>query len=233
MTDTRNRETESIGTKNMKEEETDDDTTSGRDSDVRESRDSYGGVHVPKVIGGSSRILTIDERINVAAGLPYECRDYNWQLEYSSNMHGLSWHTLHRCIANTGSNIVVVRTTEGEVMGGYCTQSWIPNGEYVGTGECVVFQIKPGNFKLYNWTGKNSYFMLSNPTMMAMGGGGDFAFQIDGSFKGITGESETFGNRSLLNSGKRDFQVFDIEVSYFFLNGFFCTSFFFFFHLPS
>jgi hypothetical protein len=99
-------------------------------------------------------------------------------------------------------------------MGGYGTQSWVASSEYVGTGECVVFQIKPGAFKLYNWTGRNSYFMLSNPTMMAMGGGGDFAFQIDGSFKGTTGESETFGNRALLNSGKRDFQVFDIEVSY-------------------
>jgi hypothetical protein len=73
--------------------------------------------------------------------------------------------------------------------------------------------------------------MLSNPTMMAMGGGGDFAFQIDGSFKGTTGESETFGNRSLLHSGKRDFQVFDIEVSIFFFDMvFFVQIFFSFFH---
>ena len=83
---------------------------------------------------------------------------------------------------------------------------------YCGTGESVVFQIKPGAFKMYGWTGTNSYFMLSNPSMMAMGGGGDFAFRIDGSFKGTTGSSSTFGNLPLLNSGKPEFQVFDIEV---------------------
>jgi hypothetical protein len=65
---------------------------------------------------------------------------------------------------------------------------------------------------MYGWTGKNSYFMLSTPTTLAMGGGGDFAFRIDGSFKGTTGECRTFGNLLLLNSGKTDFQVFDIEV---------------------
>ena len=38
---------------------------------------------------------------------------------------------------------------------------------YVGTGECVVFQIKPGPFRMYNWTGKNSYFMLGNAPLFA------------------------------------------------------------------
>ena len=102
------------------------------ESNIDVARDSIsygGGVHVPKVIGGTSRILDSDDRINIAAGLPFDSRDYNWQLEYSSNVHGLSWHTLHRCIANTGPNIVVVRTTEGEVMGGYATQSWVANNK--------------------------------------------------------------------------------------------------------
>jgi hypothetical protein len=95
-----------------------------------DSSSNYGtGVHVPKIIGGTSGIVNADDRINVAGCLPYECRDYNWQLEYSSNQHGLSWHTLHRCIANTGPNIVIIRTTEGEVLGGYATQSWVTNGE--------------------------------------------------------------------------------------------------------
>ena len=65
---------------------------------------------------------------------------------------------------------------------------------------------------MYSWTGRNSYFMMSEPNMMAMGGGGGFAYQIDGNFQGTTSESKTFGNRSLLNSWKNDFQVFDIEV---------------------
>jgi len=111
-------------------------TSTGTGLDVtRDSVASFSGggvgvgVHVPKVIGGSSRILTSDDRINIAAGLPFESRDYNWQLEYSSNIHGLSWHTLHRCIANAGPNIVVVRTTEGEVLGGYATQSWVANNK--------------------------------------------------------------------------------------------------------
>ena len=174
---------------------------------------NFASVHVPKVIGGISRMLTNDDRINVACALPYDLRAYNWQLEYSSSVHGLSWHTLHRCIAKTGPNIVLIRTTEGEVLGGYASQNWRTNGEYVGTGECAVFHCKPGPFSMYSWTGSNSYFMLATDNMMAMGGGGDFAFQIDARFKGTTGTSETFGNRLLLDSGEREFHVFDIEVS--------------------
>ena len=174
---------------------------------------NFASVHVPKVIGGMSRMLTNDDRINVACALPYDLRAYNWQLEYSSSVHGLSWHTLHRCIAKTGPNILLIRTTEGEVLGGYASQNWKTNGEYVGTGECAVFHCKPGPFSMYSWTGRNSYFMMATDNMMAMGGGGDFAFQIDARFKGTTGTSETFGNRLLLESGDREFHVFDIEVS--------------------
>lgn len=173
----------------------------------------HSSVHVPKIIGGISRMLSNDDRINVASALPYDAQAYNWQLEYSSNIHGLSWYTLHRCIAKTGPNIVLIRTTEGEVLGGYASQTWKPNGEYIGTGECSVFHCKPGSFSIYTWTGRNSYFMMATDNMMAMGGGGDFAFQIDAQFKGTTGKSETFGNRPLLASSDRDFHVFDIEVS--------------------
>lgn len=42
------------------------------------------------------------------------------------------------------------------------------NPRYVGTGECVVFQIKPGPFRMYNWTGKNSYFMLGNAALLLL-----------------------------------------------------------------
>lgn len=178
---------------------------------------NLASVHVPKVIGGVSRMLSNDDRINVACALPYDSRAYNWQLEYSSSVHGLSWHTLHRCIAKTGANIVLIRTTEGEVLGGYASQNWRTNGEYIGTGECAVFHCKPGPFSMYAWTGRNSYFMMATDNMMAMGGGGDFAFQIDARFKGTTGTSETFGNRILLESGDREFHVFDIEVCVCFL----------------
>ena len=54
--------------------------------------------------------------------------------------------------------------------------------------------------------------MMATDNMMAMGGGGDFAFQIDARFKGTTGTSDTFGNRPLLESGDHEFHVFDIEV---------------------
>jgi hypothetical protein len=76
--------------------------------------------------------------------------------------------------------------------------------------ECFVYKFHP-EFTVYKWTGKNDYYVLSNPNHLAMGGGGGFAFQLDDELDtGVSGPSDTFGNTRLSSRGM--FKCLSIEI---------------------
>jgi hypothetical protein len=85
-----------------------------------------------------------------------------------------------------------------------------------GPQEAFVFKFHP-DFEHYRWTGKNEFICLSNPHHLAMGGGGQFAFQLDDELDGgVSGPSETFGNPKLSSRGM--FRTLNVEVYGFELN---------------
>ncbi len=66
--------------------------------------------------------------------------------------------------------------------------------------------------RCYNWTQVNNFFVISNTSTLAMGGGGDgFAFQLDDELDtGVSNCSATFDNKQL--SSNEFFKCLNIEV---------------------
>ena len=66
---------------------------------------------------------------------------------------------------------------------------------------------------VYRWSGLNDYFMFTGaePSFVAMGGGGAFAWRLDGSLRfGTSGECSTYQSPSL--AGKKQFEAILVEV---------------------
>jgi len=175
-------------------------------------------LHTPLFIGGNSKILSTENALNIESCLPHGQRGYNWQMSYSSSIHGLNWATFYRCCERTGPNILCLKTTKGEIIGSFASETWCPSGEYIGTGESFVFRIGLDEcFETFAWTMKDSFIMLSTANTLVMGAGGGFAFRLDQHFKGYSTACETFGTVGPLTKSE-NFDVFELEV-YCFISG--------------
>jgi hypothetical protein len=168
-------------------------------------------IHAPMFIGGRSKILSITDSLDIEGALPQGQRGYNWQLSYSSSTHGLNWITFHRCVEPAGPSLLIIRTTQGEIIGCYASEQWVPNGKYAGTGECFAFKCKPGPFQTYTWSFKDPYFMMCTANSLVMGGGGGFAIRLDKHFKGYSTSCDTFETSGPITKAE-NFEVFDLEV---------------------
>ncbi len=75
----------------------------------------------------------------------------------------------------------------------------------------MVFSVLP-ELAVYRWTGANHFFVLSNNTHLAMGGGGGgFAFQLDDALDtGVSNVSDTYRNHQL--SSSEFFKCLNVEV---------------------
>ncbi|CAN0022125.1 unnamed protein product, partial [Discosporangium mesarthrocarpum] len=94
--------------------------------------------------------------------------------------------------------LIIIEDSWGYVFGGFVAGGLQDSHEYYGTGESFVFSFHP-TFAVHRWTGVNDYFAVSNPTWLAMGGGGGgFAFQLDDELDaGDSNPSDTFGSPRL------------------------------------
>ena len=168
-------------------------------------------IHTPIFVGGESKILSTDNVLNIEATLPQQQRGYNWQLSYGSSSHGLNWVTFYRCVKQTGPNLLVIKTTKGDIIGGYASESWNPCGEYIGTGESFVFRCHQDAYEKFSWTLSDPYFMLATSSSLVMGGGGGYAFRLDEKFNGYSCPCDTFGTTTSLTANE-NFEVFEVEL---------------------
>nr|CCA15585.1 phosphatidylinositol4phosphate5kinase (PiPIPKD2) putative [Albugo laibachii Nc14] len=171
---------------------------------------------LPLLIGGSNAELLPCPKYRHALlprleqSLPYRFRGYNWQLLYSTARHGSSLHTLLARVSKVCPTILIIKTVKGDVLGGFAPTCWENFNTYYGIGESFVFTCWP-YFKVFPWSKENSMFMFSNGELIAMGGGGDFAWSLDSDLsRGTTGESKTFQNPCLASSF--EFTVSSVEV---------------------
>lgn len=137
-----------------------------------------------------------------------------WRLVYSTTEHGFSLATLYsRSKYHEGPTLLAVRDEFEEIFGVFATESWRPHVGHYGTGECFLWRLQPdGRIKKWGTTGKNIYFMISEPTYLAAGvGDGRYGFWLDEELLG--GHSHpvcTFENESL--SSKADFKCVNLEL---------------------
>ena len=50
--------------------------------------------------------------------------DYRWKLLYRASEHGYTAESFHECCDNKGPTLVIIKSSEGWIFGGYTTQSW-------------------------------------------------------------------------------------------------------------
>eukprot|EP01060_Flectonema_neradi_P034964 TRINITY_DN6286_c0_g1_i1.p1 TRINITY_DN6286_c0_g1~~TRINITY_DN6286_c0_g1_i1.p1 ORF type:complete len:613 (+),score=98.25 TRINITY_DN6286_c0_g1_i1:71-1909(+) len=168
---------------------------------------------VPQLAGleHESSLLSEDECRRLCQVLPtrYSCK--NWKLEFSTRLHGFSLSTLLRNGADIGPNIILIQTVEGDLFGGFTSDSWQPCATHFGNGETTVFSFKTCNddtdstLCTWHWSGTNRFFVLCKSDTLAFGGGSSCAFSIEGQTldSGTTGYCETFDSPSLCSSPGR------------------------------
>ncbi|KAL1929418.1 hypothetical protein VTP01DRAFT_1556 [Rhizomucor pusillus] len=151
---------------------------------------------------------------------PYLPRRYRlasqWSLLYSLDQHGTSLATLYRLVkANKGPCILAIKDAEDHVFGAFLNETLKANlNSYYGTGECFLWKVcRSGNgVKVYPWTGKNEYMILSEADFIAIGGGdGKFGLWINSDLeRGHSEPCPTFDNEAL--SSHSEFACIELEV---------------------
>ncbi len=119
--------------------------------------------------------------------MPARWNVYNdWVLLYSTRGNGFSLTTLyHQLNPFKGPVLVAVKDEFGSVFGAFVNQSLRPRQGHYGNGECFLWrkaeQLDNNNtFTKYPSTGKNNYFVISEPDYLAVGcGGGKFGLWLE------------------------------------------------------
>lgn len=164
--------------------------------------------------------------------LPDPIKYANWKRLYSLSRDGDVFETMLRNCSANKRTLLVIKTTIGEILGGFVDQTWKvqkpdfhihggANSEFFGSGQAVLFSITrtsseeeddktvgDGQLQVYKWSGANRYIQLcdSEKQMIAMGGGGktgNFGLCVHDNFSiGSTGRCETFQNEPLIEVRK-------------------------------
>jgi LysM repeat protein len=165
----------------------------------------------PSTIGISS-ILTVEQMIHLRLHFPLILRYDTWYLLYSVLKDGADLVSFFKLVKGSQYTLIVIETTDGEILGGFTSEEWGISKEFYGSGECFVYCFDDNKVVKYTWSQNNDFSMYSNHEKVGMGGGGEgFAFVLDSDFySGGTYESATYGNKKL---AKHDtFLVKNVEI---------------------
>ncbi|GAN04229.1 TLD-domain-containing protein [Mucor ambiguus] len=153
---------------------------------------------------------------------PYIPRRYRiaqkWNLLYSLDQHGVSLATLYSCMKNfEGPCIMIIKDAQNQIFGSYLSHPFSSQSHYYGTGECFLWKLNQQQepqpkIKVFPWTGKNDYMMLSDSDFIAIGGGdGKFGLWLNSELeKGYSSTCPTFDNEIL--ALQPEFQCMEMEV---------------------
>ncbi|XP_030226731.1 nuclear receptor coactivator 7 isoform X1 [Gadus morhua] len=180
---------------------------SSEGSEVGESDDDL----LP-VLCDHSHLLDDQHLERIAVHMPARTKGYKWQLAYSTVVHGTSLKTLYRNMSGLDKPVMlVVKDMQNKVFGAFSTEPFRVSGSCYGTGETFLYSFSP-DFKVYRWTGENSYFVRGHlDSLQIGGGGGGFGLWLDADLhRGASHSCPTFHNPPL--STQQDFLVQDLEV---------------------
>lgn len=187
---------------------------------------TIGPVRVTPVPGDdeSPYILSQEQMDEIAHHvLPETIKYCRWRRLYGLGRDGDSFDGCLRIIGSEKRTLMVVRTTKGEIFGGYADAPWhsrhdSSTAKFYGSASSCLFSFPPEldpEILVYRWTGKNRYIQVCDVSnkMLAFGGGGDkgaFGLCLQEDFeRGTTGHCETFDNEPLCQDG--NFDIVDVE----------------------
>ncbi|XP_064652642.1 nuclear receptor coactivator 7-like isoform X7 [Lineus longissimus] len=166
---------------------------------------------LPELVGNTV-ILSEEHVIAITKHLPARAEGYPWTLIYSSDQNGFSLKTLYRAMYDYETPVLlVIKDTCNSVFGALtsCALKW--SDHFYGTGETFLYTFYP-EFKVFNWSGENNFFIKGNKESLAIGAGqGSFGIWLDGDlYHGRTQRCDTFNNEPL--SVQEDFIVKGFEA---------------------
>ena len=173
---------------------------------------------------GQRSILNDRVMSALAPSLPALLRLKSWRCTYKLSRHGASFSTLFNQCRGLKQTLLVLRTTQDEVLGAFASSPWVPTKEdaqYYGNGQTFIFRVAEGGTAVdaYCWTRRNSHFQLCTPSSISLGAGGDiFGLSIGRDSNGcdlcagVSGPCATFANEPLAPRSGVDFAVHDLEV---------------------
>uniref|UniRef100_A0A4W3JBD9 TLDc domain-containing protein n=1 Tax=Callorhinchus milii TaxID=7868 RepID=A0A4W3JBD9_CALMI len=168
--------------------------------------------YVEPVLEGSSNLMETFHIEKISRHLPPRTVGHPWRLAYNTSLHGFSLKTLYRKVAKVDSPVLLIlKDTHSQVFGALTSHPPKSSDLFFGTGETFLFTFNP-DFKIFPWTGENSFFIKGGLDSLAIGGGsGRFGLWLDEDLnRGRSNSCPTFNNSIL--SKVEDFNVRDLEV---------------------
>lgn len=179
------------------------------------------------VIKACPRILTPQHMVQLTdEALPNSMRTMTWNRIYSVARDGDCFCAFLQKVSDYKHTIICIKTSEGDILGGYCTEAWKRQEGYnsgrafFGSGESFLFSNHPSAVQLdrkrdwaqpslqntdrmhvFKWAGINTYSQVCDVDdgQIAMGGGGTFGLIVQDNFStGATGRCSTFDNPPLV-----------------------------------
>ncbi|KAI5071062.1 hypothetical protein GOP47_0013313 [Adiantum capillus-veneris] len=151
------------------------------------------------------------------SGILPQVETQEWSLLYHSSVHGLSFNTfLSRLTSVGGPSVLLIKDEDGNMFGGYASQSWERHHDFFGDLKCFLFSLQPRS-AIYRATGANNnmlwcavnYTSESIPNGIGFGGQKNhFGIFLPASLdRGHAFPSVTFGNPCLSNKS-----TFNIDI---------------------
>lgn len=175
------------------------------------------------------RILTKELRTEISAHLPAWCRYRQWSLAYAPHVHGTSFQTFLRRQVGKSANIILLRASDGTVLGGFIPEEWracAPGSHYYGGGESFVFSSSCtrdrelngeesggpslGTCSFYHAEGHEEVLLWADASSINLSG----AISVHADFlSGSTSPSAAFGSPALVKCRTEfeDFIISDFE----------------------
>ncbi|XP_078279379.1 nuclear receptor coactivator 7 isoform X3 [Rhinoraja longicauda] len=168
--------------------------------------------NIAPVLQGKSCLMESFHVEKISKYLPPRTVGHPWRLAFNTAVHGFSLKTLYRKVAHADSAVLlVIKDTCGQVFGALTSHPPKQSDYYYGTGETFLYTFNL-DFKIFQWTGENSFFIKGSLDSLALGGGsGHFGLWLDEDLNhGRSNPCTTFNNSIL--SKTEDFMVQDLEV---------------------
>lgn len=147
---------------------------------------------LPTLQGGDVSTLLNTAALVVLNSTIHERLRQEWQCVFSSARHGASFSQLyHRCVKARRPIVLVIRTDNQHVFGGFAAVPLAPNGTFFGTMQCFVFSLVP-TLRLYFSSGLNDNFLYMNAGQSTLPNGIGFGGQLD--YFGLFVDSELMGH---------------------------------------
>lgn len=222
---------------NTKEDTIHNDNDNDIDNDD-DTTDTTPPVRVTRVEADedSPYILSEDQMNEISKYVLPESITYcRWRRLYGLGRDGDSFDGCLRIIGTKKRTLMVVRTTKGDIFGGYADAPWhsrhdSSTAKYFGSAASCLYSFasprsplstssspESSSINVYRWTGKNRYIQVCDVSnkMLAFGGGGDkgaFGVCLQEDFqRGTTGHCDTFDNDPLCSNCERTFDIVDVE----------------------